>query len=140
MNNIVILMGKIFKDIELRTTKTGKSISEVNLAIYNGKDDTTFIKVLCYGSMAETISKYCSKGDIIGFQAIIKNNNWTDKDGNKHYDYSFIANKLSFIPNKTNNNVMKKQEENIALENEPSTMHDAYAEFATEIDDSQLPF
>lgn len=110
MNNNLILIGKITKDIELRYTPSNKAVVQISLAVNNGKDDTTFIRLTAFDKLAELVSKYCKKGDLIGTQSIIKNHNWEDKNGNKHYDYSFIINKISFLA-KGNKQEETKQEE-----------------------------
>lgn len=100
MNNLFIVAGRITKDIELRYTPNNKAVCEVNIAVQNGKDDTTFIKVTIFGKVAETTAKYCKKGDLIGANGIIKNHDWEDKNGNKRYDYTFLANKVTFLSTK----------------------------------------
>lgn len=99
MTNVLMLVGRICKDLELRTNGD-KSICKIPMAIQNGKDDTTFIEVTAFGKTAETTNEYCRKGDLIGIKGMIKNNNWTDDKGNKHYDYSFIANNITFLSTK----------------------------------------
>ena len=106
MNNTLICIGRITKDLELRYTTNNKAVVNIPLAINNGKDDTTFIDVVIYGTIAETTSKYCKKGDLIGVQAKVVNNNWTDKDGKNHYDYKFMGYKVTFLSTK------KKEENN----------------------------
>lgn len=96
MNNY-ICAGRITKDIELRYTPSNKAVAEISLAVNNSKDDTTFIRLTVFDKLAELVSKYCKKGDLIGTQSIIKNHNWEDKEGIKHYEYSFIINKISFL-------------------------------------------
>lgn len=108
MNNY-ICVARITKDIELRYTSSNKAVAEISLAVNNGKDDTTFIRLTAFDKLAELISNYCKKGDLIGTQSIIKNYNWTDKNGNKHYEYSFIINKISFLA-KSNKEEVKKQD------------------------------
>ena len=108
MNNY-ICVARITKDIELRYTPSNKAIAEISLAVNNGKDDTTFIRLTAFDKLAELVSNYCKKGDLIGTQSIIKNHNWEDKNGNKHYDYSFIINKISFLT-KANKEEVKKQD------------------------------
>ena len=116
MNNTILMVGRITKDIELRYTPNNKAVITVNLAIQNGKDDTTFLPVTVFGNVAETTSKYCKKGDLIGIKGNIKNHNWQDEKGNKHYDYSFIAERVSFLSSKakeikqTSNTVEKKED------------------------------
>ena len=108
MNNY-ICVARITKDIELRYTPSNKAIVEISLAVNNGKDDTTFIRLTAFDKLAELVSNYCKKGDLIGTQSIIKNHNWEDKNGNKHYEYSFIINKISFLA-KANKEEAKKQD------------------------------
>ena len=115
MNNNLILIGRITKDIELRYTPSNKAIAEISLAVNNGKNDTTFIRLTAFDKLAELVSNYCKKGDLIGTQSIIKNHNWEDKNGNKHYEYSFIINKISFLA-KSNKEEIKKQDNTSAFE------------------------
>ena len=122
MNNNLILIGKITKDIELRYTPSNKAVVQISLAVNNGKDDTTFIRLTAFDKLAELVSNYCKKGDLIGTQSIIKNHNWEDKNGNKHYEYSFIINKISFLA-KSNKEEAKKQDNT-----------DAFSEFGEQID------
>ena len=126
MNN-TILVGRICKDLELRYTPSNKAVVEVPLAINNSKDDTTFIKVTVFGNTAKTVNMYCKKGDMIGVQAMVKNHNWTDKNGNNHYDYSFIANKITFLQTKTKNEVEKQEEKKDKYNN-------AFEEFGEQIE------
>lgn len=109
MNNNLILIGRVTKDIELRYTTSNKAVVQISLAVNNGKDDTTFIRLTAFDKLAEIVGKYSKKGDLIGTQSIIKNHNWEDKNGNKHYDYSFIINKISFLA-KGNKQEETKQE------------------------------
>lgn len=108
MNNTLIVIGRILKDIDLKYA-SNKAVVEISLAVNNSKDDTTFIRLTAFDKLAELVSKYCKKGDLIGTQSIIKNHNWEDKNGNKHYDYSFIINKISFLA-KSNKEEIKKQD------------------------------
>ena len=100
MNNYFNVIGRITKDLELRYTKENKPVVEINLAVNNGKDDTTFIKTTLWNSIAETTHKYCKKGDLIAISGLIKNHNWEDNEGKKHYDYSFIASRVTFLATK----------------------------------------
>lgn len=109
MTNNLILIGRITKDIELKYTSSNKAIAEISLAVNNSKDDTTFIRLTAFDKLAELVSNYCKKGDLIGTQSIIKNHNWEDKEGIKHYEYSFIINKISFLA-KANKEEIKKQD------------------------------
>lgn len=123
MNNNLIAIGRITKDIEIRYTNSNKPIVNIYLAINNGKDDTTFLPIIMYGKMAEAANQYCKKGDLIGVYATIKNNNWEDKQGKKHYDYTFIANKVSFLSSKAKE-----------IKEEKKETHDPFQEFGDMIE------
>lgn len=113
MNNNFIFIGRLTKSPELRYTKENKAVTQIDLAIQNGKDDVTFVPITLFGNIAENVCKYCEKGDLIGFQGSVKNHNWEDTKGNKHYDYTFIANRVEFISkaSKSTNKVETPQEQ-----------------------------
>ena len=125
MNNVLVLVGRITKDLELRYTTNNKAVVNIPLAINNGKDDTTFIDIVVYGNVAETTNKYCKKGNLIGIQATIKNNNWTDEDGKKHYDYKFVGYKVTFLSTKKEENNQVEQQNN---------SNDPFSEFGEQIE------
>ena len=60
MNNY-ICVGRITKDIELRYTPSNKAVVQISLAVNNGKDDTTFIRLTAFDKLAELVSNYCKK-------------------------------------------------------------------------------
>ena len=70
---------------------------------YAGKDDAgnareavTSIWFVAFESLGETIAKNARKGDQLIVQAQIRANNWTDSDGEKQYDHSFIVQSFRF--------------------------------------------
>ena len=115
MNNYMCV-GRITKDIELRYTTSNKAVVQISLAVNNGKDDTSFVTLTAFDKLAELLSKYSKKGDLIGTQSIIKNHNWEDKNGNKHYDYSFIINKISFLAKGNKQEEKKEDNTNVFAE------------------------
>ena len=121
--NFVIVVGRITKDIEIKYTTSNKPIVNIYLAINNGKDDTTFLPIIMYGKMAEAANQYCKKGDLIGVYAIIKNNNLEHKKGKKPYDFSCIANKVSFLSSKAKE-----------IKEEKKETHDPFQEFGDMIE------
>jgi len=127
MNNLLILVGNITKELELRYTPNNKAVLDLPIAVNNGKDDTTFITTTLFGITAETTYKYCHKGDTVGVQAIVKNHNWEDKDGKKRYDYSFIANKITFLSK-------KKQEEKEEIKTEKYDNTKDFEEFGEQVE------
>lgn len=138
MNNNFIFIGRLTKNPELKYTSSNKAVTQIDLAIQNGKDDVTFVPITLFGNIAENVCKYCEKGDQVGFQGIVKNHNWEDNKGSKHYDYTFMANRMSFLQTKTNNQQEQKQAENV----KKSTDEQIYADFgdSIEISDDDIAF
>lgn len=133
MNNCMFI-GRLTRDVELKQTTNGVFVTNVSLAIRNGKDDTTFVDVKAFKSTAELLSKYCKKGDLIAVSCILKNNNWTDRDGKNHYDYSFLTNKIQLLTSKQNN-TPQTTDNNI-----PQNAKTEYKENEITLSDNDLPF
>lgn len=101
MNNFNVV-GRLTKKPELTYTKENKAITKMNIAIRNGKEDTTFLTIKVFGKQAGNIEKYCDKGSQLAVNGIIRNNNYEDDKGNKHYEYDFIGLGVEFLSNKSN--------------------------------------
>jgi single-strand DNA-binding protein len=70
---------------------------------YAGKDDdgnvreiVTSLWFVAFDNLGEAIAKNVRKGDQLIVQAHVRSNNWTDKDGEKQYDHSFIVQSFRF--------------------------------------------
>jgi single-strand DNA-binding protein len=70
---------------------------------YAGKDDTgaareqaTSVWFVAFGALAEAIARNARKGDQLIVQARIRANNWTDAQGERQYDHSFIVDGFRF--------------------------------------------
>lgn len=106
MYNRVILMGRLTKDPELRTTQSGISMCRITVAIDRrfGKQgeekQADFLDVVCWRQTAEFVCKYFSKGRMIHVEGTIQNDNYTDQNGVKHYRNSIIAENVAFCGDK----------------------------------------
>ena len=70
---------------------------------YAGKDEggtarevTTSIWFVAFGAMGEALARNARKGDQLFVEARVRANNWTDKQGEKKYDHSFIVDGFRF--------------------------------------------
>ena len=103
--NRVVLIGRMTKDVELKTTNTGKSVASFTLAVNrdhknaDGNYDADFINCVAFGQQAETISKYVRKGDKFGVIGKINTRNY-EKNGNKVYVTEVIVESFEFIENR----------------------------------------
>ena len=106
MVNCAILMGRLTKDPELRTTQNGTSVTSFAVAVdreyvRQGEErQTDFINVVAWRQTAEFVSRYFKKGSMIAVQGSIQTRNYEDKNGNKRTAVEVIADKVSFCGSK----------------------------------------
>ncbi|MGA2025147.1 MAG: single-stranded DNA-binding protein [Steroidobacteraceae bacterium] len=70
---------------------------------YAGKDEggvareiVTSLWFVAFGPLGEALAKNARKGDQLIIDARIRANNWTDQQGERQYDYSFIVDGFRF--------------------------------------------
>lgn len=101
---------RLTKDVEnIRYTQSGKEIVTLNVAINNGKDDTTFLNLVAFGKLAELCKQYLSKGSLIEIEFVIKNNNYKNNEGKMIYREQYILNEVRFLS--ANKKEVEKEEE-----------------------------
>jgi single-strand DNA-binding protein len=93
--NKVILCGRITKDIELKQTNGGISVTQFSIALNKGDGKADFFNVVSWRNTAEFISKYFSKGDGICIDGHLASRQY-EKDGAKHTVYEVVADSVSF--------------------------------------------
>jgi single-strand DNA-binding protein len=107
--NKVMIMGNITRDIELRYTPKGTAVTDLGVAcnrrIKQGEewvDETTFVDVTVWGSSAEFVSKYFSKGKSIFIEGRLQMDTWTDQQsGKQRYKLKVIGENVQFAGSNT---------------------------------------
>lgn len=100
--NVFVATGNIGNDIELKTTGTGKSVATFSFAVkdpYNSKK-TDWFTVVCWGNLAERVSKYLGKGSKIAVIGRMTTREWQDKNNNKRTAYEVVAENVEFLDSK----------------------------------------
>lgn len=105
MNSFTVTaVGNLAKDPEL-AMKGNKTHTRICLVgnDYAGKDEdgnarevVTSVYFVAFESLGEAIAKNARVGDQLVIQAQMRSNNWTDKDGEKRYEYSFVIQNFRF--------------------------------------------
>jgi single-strand DNA-binding protein len=107
MYNRVILMGRLTKDPELKTTQSGTAMCRFSIAVdrqfsrQGEEKQTDFFDVTVWRNTAEFVCKYFTKGRMIHLEGRLQNNNYTDQNGVKHYATAIIADSVSFCGDKS---------------------------------------
>lgn len=105
MNSFTLTaIGNLARSPEL-VSKGEKSYTRLCLVgnDYAGKDEegaarevVTSLWFVAFGPMGETIAKNARKGDQLIVEARVRSSNWTDEQGEKQYDHSFIVQGFRF--------------------------------------------
>lgn len=99
--NVFCFSGNITKDIDLRSTNTGKQVANFGIAINEGKDKTLFLNCVAWDKTGELISQYCKKGDRLSGSGKIDIRKWTDKEGKDQWTTEIIVHQFDFPPKRT---------------------------------------
>lgn len=131
--NLVVLIGRLTKDVTVRQTEGGTMIVSGTVAVtktYKNADDaygTNFINFIATKGTAELINKYFKKGDRIGLTGSWETSTYESHDGRKYYNNDLFVNNVDFLQE-------KKQEQTKPNENFSN------ASSQNEINDKDLPF
>ena len=107
--NKVILMGRLVADPETRITQSNIAMTRFKLAVnrpgksQDGQPTADFIQITAWRQTAEFVQKYFHKGQQVLIEGYLRNNNWTDKDGNKRYADEVHAEHVYFADSKRAN-------------------------------------
>lgn len=122
--NKVILMGRLTRDPETRTTTGGTSVCSFSIAVdrsyvKQGEErQADFFNCVAWNKTGEFVSKYFTKGNKILLEGELQNNNYEDNNGVKHYSVNVNVGKVYFVESKNggsgggNNTNTSKQQEN----------------------------
>lgn len=80
--NTVTLIGRVVRDIEVKSTNSGKSVASFALAVDGyGKDaDASFIDCVAWNKAAELLAEYAPKGKQIGITGRLQTRIWEKDD------------------------------------------------------------
>jgi single-strand DNA-binding protein len=109
MVNQVILVGRIVKDPEVKTTSEGKKLSNIVLAVNrsyksseSGKYEADFIYCTLWENLAVATANYCKKGSIIGLKGRISTKSIELENNKKFSVLDLVAENVTFISSSSN--------------------------------------
>ena len=152
MINQVTLLGRLTKDPEASKTSGGTSAVRFTLAVdkrnskalkEQGRQSTNFINCKAYGTTADIISRYFTKGSEIALTGYLDTWEQTTPNGAKRYGMDVVVNEFSFTsgtkaPQNTPNQVTEQNWDipsfALQLENNDMDIPDM------RVDSEELPF
>lgn len=142
--NKVILMGRLTRDPELRSTASGLNICKISIAVSRKfksadgetKEETTFVDVDSFGKQAEVIAKFFSKGKPIFIEGRLKFEQWETNNGEKRSKMGVVLENFQFIGEKSDSSFSSNSTSSPASRTlEPARVSDSHLDM-----DEDVPF
>ena len=129
MNNIC-LVGRLTRDPELRTTGSGKNVSEFSLAVNRiGSETADFITCRVWEKQAENLCKYQGKGNQIAVTGSLRVDKYKNEQGENRQKIYVLANNIKFLESKSETEEIEEEIDPFANEG-----------VITLTDDDEFPF
>lgn len=105
--NKVILLGRLTKDPETRSTLNGKNRVQFTLAVnrtfkVEGQPQADFIPIVAWDKLADVCSRYLSKGSQVLVEGRLTVRSYTAQDGSTRYVTEVVASDIEFVGPKQN--------------------------------------
>ena len=103
--NLVILMGNLTKEPELRYIPSGAAVCNFGLAVNRAytddagekHEDVTFVNIVCWNRLAEVTAEYLDKGSPALIEGRLQQQSWETEDGQKRYKMEVVARSVQFL-------------------------------------------
>lgn len=103
MINRVILIGRLTKDADNKTSTSGVTVTSFTLAVErsfktaDGQREVDYLNIVAFRGLAEICGKYLHKGDLAAVEGRIQIDKYTDKDGQNRTTAKIIADNVQFL-------------------------------------------
>ena len=121
--NQSVVVGRLVRDPELKTTDNGNSVTSVTLAVprnyknMNGEYDTDFLDCTLWTNVAENTSEYCQTGDMVGVKGRLQTRIIQNEDGTKKKRTEIIAERVTFLAQSSSNKEEKQKNKKDSTKN-----------------------
>ena len=136
--NKVLLMGRLTREPEVKTSQSGNMIAKYTLAVdrrFNREQQNAdFIPCIAFGRSAEFTEKYLHQGTKIIIEGRIQTGNYTKSDGTKVYTTDVIVENQEFAESRS---ASQSQE---APPPAPEADSDGFMDIPDGLEQEELPF
>lgn len=139
MLNRVVLVGRLTKDPEFRTTPNGVSVATFTLAVNRtftnaqGEREADFINCVTFRKQADNVNNYLSKGSLAGVDGRLQSRSYENQEGRRVFVTEVVCDSVQFLEPKNNN-----QQNNQQYNGQTQTSNNPFDNNADSIED--LPF
>jgi len=146
--NRVVLVGRLTRDPEMRTTSSGTNVTRFSVAVnrrvadQNGQRQADFINCVAFGKTAETIAKYIKKGREIAVEGRLQTGSYDAQDGTKRYTTDVVIDNFTFIGGGNSDAPVDNQGGSSNIVESTDISEDPFKDFGEEValSDDDLPF
>lgn len=103
MLNMLIAVGNVGKDPEMRYTPQGSAVTTFSLATNHGytqdgerKTETEWFNIVCWNKLAEAVNQHVTKGKRVYVEGRMRTRSWED-NGVRKYKTEVIASRVLFL-------------------------------------------
>ncbi|SCT31681.1 single-strand DNA-binding protein [Staphylococcus aureus] len=103
MLNRVVLVGRLTKDPEYRTTPSGVSVATFTLAVNRtftnaqGEREADFINCVVFRRQADNVNNYLSKGSLAGVDGRLQSRNYENQEGRRVFVTEVVCDSVQFL-------------------------------------------
>lgn len=104
--NKIVLVGRLTRDPELRSTTAGFSTASFTVAVnrnFKNKDgnyDADFLPCVAFRNTATFVSRYFKKGNLICVEGRVQTRSYDAQDGSKRYVTEIVVENAEFVGGK----------------------------------------
>lgn len=156
--NKITIVGYLGRDPELRYTQQGTAVCNISIATTEkrknaageSEDHTTWFRVALWGRQAELANEYLAKGRQVYFEGRLRQEEYTDRDGQQRYSLVVAATEMQFLgrrddsehPASTNARLSQtEEEEEVAKPTPRGSGKKASKRITKEVtEDDEIPF
>jgi single-strand DNA-binding protein len=103
--NVVVLVGNLTRDPELRHTPGGTPVCSLRIAVNDRRRDESgnwvdapnYFSVSVFGNQAESCAQYLSKGRPVAVDGKLRWREWQAQDGSKREAVEVVADSVQFL-------------------------------------------
>lgn len=101
--SVVVLVGNLTRDAQLKYTPSGFPICTFGIAINTRKksgdqwvDEANFFDIELFGKSAESLNQYLTKGKMVGVEGELRQDRW-EQDGQSRSKVKIVANRVNLL-------------------------------------------
>ena len=109
--NTSTLIGHLTRDEEVSYTPGGMAVGKLSIAInrrvkkgQEWVDEANYFDVVIFGKQAENLQKFLTKGKQVGITGFLKQERWTDQNGQNRSRVTIVANDIQLLGGKDGGN------------------------------------